>query len=226
LLIGVWILSLVEPAFSPPRRDDSDDPYGKPGKSQRAKVSYHFARADFPIPKGCRFPLTGQLEEIHTMRVHIGQIYIEPGVMFPFTHVFQKHLSELLTSHIPKEAFVIRFGDGYDLIFNVSAKKDLVITEIKGPAVFKRYKTVEYTVFLPGRVDALHDKDSLAGVICLLLSAIQEVLGDLGMPANLAAVEVSAMAREIVENPAMIRQGSIAFAGIAPRQDDRPCGSG
>ncbi len=141
------------------------------------------------------------------MRIHVGQIYVEPGVAFPFTHVFQKHIGDLLTNAaVPKEAFSDRFGSDYDLIFNLSAKQCLVSPEVKGPAVFKRHKTVEYTIFLPGFLNAVHDKESLAAVICQLLKAISAILGDLGMSASAAENDASNIALDIVNAPGMVRQ--------------------
>jgi len=141
------------------------------------------------------------------MRIHVGQIYVEPGVAFPFTHVFQKHIGDLLTNAaVQKDAFSDRFGSDYDLIFNLSAKKCLVSPEVKGPAVFKRHKTVEYTIFLPGFLNAVHDKESLAAVICQLLKAISAILGDLGMSASAAENDASNIALDIVNAPGMVRQ--------------------
>lgn len=141
------------------------------------------------------------------MRIHVCQIYVEPGVSFPFTHVFQKHIGDLLTNAaVPKEAFADRFSADYDLIFNLSAKKGLLSPEIKGPAVFKRHKTVEYTIFLPGFLNAVHGKESLAAVISQLLKAIIAILGDLGMYAIAVEDEAANIAQDIVNAPGMIRQ--------------------
>ena len=54
------------------------------------------------------------------MTISVCQIYIEPGVSFPFTHLFQTLVGSLLTTHAgPPEAFALQFGEGYDLIFKV-----------------------------------------------------------------------------------------------------------
>jgi len=84
------------------------------------------------------------------MKVHFGQIYIEPGVSFPFSHLFQRRLSEEVTALVESSpSFVRNYGNDFELMFRVSAKKAIKDNEIKGPTVFKNTKDVEYTVFLP-----------------------------------------------------------------------------
>lgn len=87
------------------------------------------------------------------MRVWFGQIYIEPGVSFPFSHHFQRRLSDAITALVqPSPMFLKKFGSDFKLMFNVSAKKGIERNEIKGPTVFMKTKDVEYTVFLPFEV--------------------------------------------------------------------------
>ena len=84
------------------------------------------------------------------MNVFFSQIYIEPGVDFPFSYHFQRRLSEQVTSLVmPSARFLAKYGDDYKLIFNVSAKQVIQVNEIRGPTVFKKTKDVEYTAFLP-----------------------------------------------------------------------------
>ena len=84
------------------------------------------------------------------MKVYFGQIYIEPGVEFPFSHVFQRHLSQEITALIvPSPRFLYEYGNDFNLVFNVSAKRAIQDNEIKGPTVFRETSDVEYTVFLP-----------------------------------------------------------------------------
>jgi len=41
------------------------------------------------------------------MRVYVGQIYIQPGINYPFSHIFQKWIGEELTKLIkPSEIFL------------------------------------------------------------------------------------------------------------------------
>jgi hypothetical protein len=84
------------------------------------------------------------------MNVWFGQVYIEPGVSFPFSHDFQRRLSKEVTALVqPSALFIETYGADFELMFNVSAKQRLKENEIRGPSVFKKTKNVEYTVFLP-----------------------------------------------------------------------------
>jgi len=84
------------------------------------------------------------------LRIYFGQIYIEVGVNFPFSHVFQRYLSEEVTNRIvPSPFFLEKFGEGWDLIFRISAKQKIDNLEICGPSKFKKDRDVEYTIFLP-----------------------------------------------------------------------------
>jgi hypothetical protein len=91
------------------------------------------------------------------MHVHFRQIYIEPGVSFPFSHHFQNRLAKTITSMIaPSAKYLEKYGGDFDLTFNVSAKTAIADNEIRGPAVFRKTKDVEYTVFLPYEVITRH----------------------------------------------------------------------
>ena len=84
------------------------------------------------------------------MLVNFSQVYIEPGIWFPFSHHFQNRLSEAVTERVmPSDTFLSQYGSECALTINVSAKKALRQTEVRGPAVFRGAKDVEYTVFLP-----------------------------------------------------------------------------
>ncbi len=84
------------------------------------------------------------------MKISFGQVYVEVGANFPFSHHFQRLLSETFSQlATPTEAFTKRFGADFELMVRISARRNLSENEIKGPTVFKRDKDVEYTLFLP-----------------------------------------------------------------------------
>lgn len=85
------------------------------------------------------------------MRVSIGQIYIKPGINFPFSHLMQqwlgKELSKAATSSVE---FHKKYGEQFnDLTIRVSADTQIVDNVIRGPSVFRKDKEVEYSLFLP-----------------------------------------------------------------------------
>lgn len=115
------------------------------------------------------------------MKVYFSQVYIEPGVRFPFSHHFQRRLSQEVTSLIePSQEFLSKYGDDYKLVFNVSTKKSITENEIKGPTVFRRTKSVEYTVFLPFDVIS-RSSDNPRAALGYLLDGASWVLESLKM---------------------------------------------
>lgn len=138
------------------------------------------------------------------MNVYVSQFYIEAGANYPFSHRFQHFVSKAIADRIASpESFVQKYGENFDLIFNMSARSDIRETLIKGPAVFQRGKDVEYSIFLPYDSDN-HDPSALKQVVVRLLSAIVNVLTDLGFDASAVLRDSSELADQIVENPAMI----------------------
>ncbi len=84
------------------------------------------------------------------MKIHVAQIYVEPGTSFPFSHLWQRWMSaELSARAVPSKKFVTKYGDDFELMIRISAKKKLTDNEVRGPSIFRKQKDVEYTLFLP-----------------------------------------------------------------------------
>jgi len=84
------------------------------------------------------------------MKVHFGQIYMQPGVTFPFSTRFQRSLGDEITQLVqPSATFIRKYGTDWELMFRISAKTQIDDSEIRGPTLFKKDKDIEYTVFLP-----------------------------------------------------------------------------
>ena len=113
------------------------------------------------------------------MKVWFGQVYIEGGVDFPFSHLFQRHLSAEVTALVePSAKFIEQYGVDFELMFNVSAKRRLPDNGIRGPTVFKKTKDVEYTVFLPFDVIIPH-ADAPRRALRFLLKGVGDVFDKL-----------------------------------------------
>jgi len=84
------------------------------------------------------------------MKVFFSQVYVQVGISFPFSHVFQKFLSAEMTEILqPSPMFIGCYGEDYELMFRISAKQELESMEIKGPSIYRKTKDIEYTLFLP-----------------------------------------------------------------------------
>lgn len=107
------------------------------------------------------------------MHVHFGQIYIKPGVRFPFSHHFQERLSEEVTALVrPSGKFIQKYGIDFKVVFNISAKKGIQDNEVRGPTVFKKTKDIEYTVFLPYDV-IMREPDTCKCALTYLLRGVR-----------------------------------------------------
>src|SRR6266849_1867699 len=113
------------------------------------------------------------------MKVNFGQVYIRPGVSFPFSWRFQVYLARKVTALVkPSAKFIGRYGSDFELMFNVSAKKRIRDNEIRGPGVYKKTKDVEYSIFLPYDVIA-RSRDVPKSALKFLFKGVYSVLESL-----------------------------------------------
>ena len=84
------------------------------------------------------------------MQIFFGQIYIKPGISFPFSLHFQRVLGERISSLVSTSVdFEKRYGSEWNIMIRISAKDGIEKNEIRGPTVFRKSKDVEFSVFLP-----------------------------------------------------------------------------
>ena len=144
------------------------------------------------------------------MRVCISQIYIRPGINFPFSHLFQKWLSGELTSIIqPSTYFIHRYGGDFALIFRISAKSEIHKLEIKGPTVYKKTRDVEYTIFLPYDI-IKSSNDEIAGALRYLLDGIVRILEALKIDAGEVSMRTASIIEHVRSEPSMITRKGIS----------------
>lgn len=141
------------------------------------------------------------------MRVYFGQIYIKPGVRFPFSVHFQRYLSATIGDLVaPSAHYSALYGSDLKLIFNVSAKKDISNNEIKGPTYFKK-ESVEYTIFLPFDVIS-GTPDPIRSAAELLLKGACTVFESLHIDTSAIVAEQNQLLDRICSDPSMIKSRS------------------
>lgn len=142
------------------------------------------------------------------MRACFGQVYIEPGVDFPFSHLFQQRLSREVTELVePSAKFLKKCGSDFDVMFNVSAKQSLEDNEIKGPVVFRKYKNVEFTVFLP--FDAIMRKaDAPRVALEFLLKGVSQAFDKLEIDKTKFLERHDSIIAGICADPTMLEEPS------------------
>jgi hypothetical protein len=146
------------------------------------------------------------------MRITFGQIYIEAGVSFPFSLLFQRRLSDEVTALIvPSPQFLAKYGEDWDLMFRISAKAAIRATEIRGPSVFRKDKDVEYSIFLPFTTIRAAE-DVLRTAIQSLFDAILSVLTKLGFSTDRLEARRAALIETIFSDSTMFDHDEIEDA--------------
>lgn len=152
------------------------------------------------------------------MNVHFGQIYIEPGAAFPFSLSFQRHLSDEITALVaPSATFKQQYGDDWNLMFRVSAKRTICDNEIRGPSVFKKSKDVEFTIFLP--FDTIQREASVSrSAVAFLLRGVSSVLSSFGIDTSAIQARQSSLAESISSDPTMFKENARNAEPAGPGQ--------
>ncbi len=140
------------------------------------------------------------------MKVYFSQIYIKPGVSFPFSHQFQVHLSNVITDLVVSSmSFVEKYGDDSNLIFRISAKTEIRDNELKGPTVFNKGKDIEYTVFLP--FDVIHcASDANRSALHYLLNGVTSALESLDINAETLLKNRESLVERVLSDPIMLKR--------------------
>jgi len=141
------------------------------------------------------------------VKIFFSQIYIQEGITFPFTHNFQKYLSDEITSLVEcSTEFNKTYGPDWEIIFRISAKKDIDETEIKGPTLFRKDKDIEYTIFLP-YVKIMNESDIYKAALNTILLSVREVLDSLGIVTTKLINSTDQIVNEICSNKEMVKYG-------------------
>jgi hypothetical protein len=137
------------------------------------------------------------------MKVAFSHIFIQAGINFKFSfklHNFlSKELSELI---IPSGKFLRLYGEDYQLIFNISAKKQLAINEIVGPLTSKKNKTAEFSVFLP-YTPIMQEVEPNRSALQHLFEGVYEVLGKYEIDISKLRTEQERIIEKIMASPEM-----------------------
>ena len=143
------------------------------------------------------------------LKIFVGQVYIKLGINYPFSHVFQRRMHEILSGLVqPSEEFDRRYGNDFNVMFNLSAKRDISTPEIVGPAVYKKTKDVEYTIFLPHDGSDANELGDYAKPIRDFLVSVSDALKRLELDATEVNKNTDAIIKEITLDPAMFKKRS------------------
>lgn len=142
------------------------------------------------------------------MLVNFRQCYIEGGVNFPFSHFFQNRISEEITALVePSAKFIKKYGEDFDLTFNVSAKAALQDNEVRGPTVYRKTKDVEFTVFLPF-TEIMRHADAPKHALMYLLKGVFHVFDLLEIDSSQLLATQESLIEGICSDPTMLEAPS------------------
>lgn len=142
------------------------------------------------------------------MEVNFTQMYIEPGIDFDFSYHFQEYLSEEVSALVsPSPKFLEKYGRNYSLSFCVSAKKRLKGSELRGPSLFKKMKSVEYTIFLPFSV-IRRESEIPQTALRFLLKGVCSVFESLDIDTTKIVERQGSMIEHICSDPKMFEEDS------------------
>lgn len=136
------------------------------------------------------------------MNIFVGQIYIRPGISFPFSIRFQRWLGDALSARVEiSEQFCKAYGADFGLGLRISAKEEIDQPEIKGPTKFNRDKTVEFTIFLPHEGRNYHEPKNSLVLLQRFLQAVGRVLEQLGLDASKILADFNVLETEFLNAP-------------------------
>ncbi|HZF51093.1 MAG TPA: ribonuclease E inhibitor RraB [Polyangiaceae bacterium] len=150
------------------------------------------------------------------MKVSLGQSYFKPGAKFPFSHRMQVWMSEELSSlakHFTE--FERKYGAGYELMIQLSADRQISDNEIRGPAVYKKDKDVEYTLFLPYDV-IIETKAGCRGALEYLLNGIFRIFELTGIDSGMLDERRDSIITHICSDPTMLDEPWPTRSGVKP----------
>jgi hypothetical protein len=148
-------------------------------------------------------------DEVEILKIFTRQIYTEPGIDYPLSHVFQQRIGEILSGLVhPSEEFRRTYGSDFRIIFKLSAKRDISFPEIIDPKVYKKTKDVEYSIFIPHDGSDVNKLDDYTKPIHNFLLDVSSALERLKLNADEVKNNIDSIVKEITLDPAILKKRS------------------
>ncbi|MBP7370758.1 MAG: hypothetical protein KA902_04895 [Arenimonas sp.] len=140
------------------------------------------------------------------MRVFVSQIYIQPGVNYPFSCDFQKWIGNEITERVePSCVFLKKYSEDFEILFRMSAKAELNDIEIRGPTVYIKTKDIEFTIFLPYSKISVGNMKSLEQPLILFFVGVSRALESLGIDSSKVRNDSLDLIEKIISNITMFK---------------------
>ena len=130
---------------------------------------------------------------------------IRPGLEFPFSFKFTAWLSKAVSSRVNmSEHFSKKFGDDFKLGFRICAHDEFDHVRVYGPTVFKKDKSVEFSVFLPHHGRDYFNRDELVVVFDELMQSVVLILDRVGLDASGLCPDLPLLRAEFLTKPELV----------------------
>ena len=140
------------------------------------------------------------------MRIFVGQIYIQPNINYPFSHIFQKWIGEELTKLVkPPELFLKKYSDEFNVIFRLSAKSEIDKAEIRGPTIFKKDKDIEFTIFLPHNGKPANKHEDCKQPLEIFFDCVVKVLESLSVDGSEIKKHIAELVDKAISDETMFK---------------------
>lgn len=120
------------------------------------------------------------------MEVCVYQIYIEEGVYYDFSYLFQEKISEHFTSFLKDANFEKCTYVDFDLSIVVSAKRNIDAVKLKGPSIYDDKKEIEYVIYLP----FIEVKNGYEALLDFLFDGFKSVIEELQVVYSVDSLEM------------------------------------
>jgi len=140
------------------------------------------------------------------MKLSVGQIYIEPGVTYPFSGKFQVFLGKEMTQLVePSERFSKKYSDDFNVKFRLSAKAGLAAAEIRGPSTYRKTKDIEFSIFLPhtGEAISINDQEKCRQPLVIFFECVATILESLFLDPTRIRQQAAELTEKIISDPLM-----------------------
>lgn len=118
-------------------------------------------------------------------KIRIGYFNLTEGLSNEYAWTYDV-LIDVLNSHFHENSELYEKTDGFDFGFLICTKKESPNLQIKGPRKSKKYKVIEYSLFLPTEIKTLDD------YLEIIWKGFGEVLGKF----EVSGTEVEEMSRK------------------------------
>lgn len=153
------------------------------------------------------------------MKIFVSQIYIQVGINYPFSYIFQKWMHEELSKLVkPSGAFLKKYSEDFEIMFRLSAKSEIKEAEIKGPTIYKKDKDIEFTVFLPHNGKPVESCEDCRRPLEIFFGCMVIVLESLTLDASLIKGNSNYLIDKILSDDSMFEK--------SPRTKGELIGSG